>query len=330
MKTLIKALTITTVSILTGSILYGPKEAATLAKTLVSDIRQTVDEATSDAQQIKAAKIALTDDETRLTNAEASLNLSRNRARKAAADVVTAEDCVKISRSRLQALQPVLKGEVATFVLNGITHSRAEAETEARRLLGVLEGHQKELKLKTAISEQLKATIAGSEKLLAEARLQLDSDKARLAEAEVKLTVNNIAKELATPVGGLAGTRNRIMDELAKRVEVSDAQLFAASAVKNAGNFAWDAEVNSVVSAVDAAVGTAPAKPAEQLVPEPAKPEAPKPTAETKSSPAPVPAATSESAKPAVTRAEAVPGRFVSVPAVPFGSRVIVSSCGRY
>ena len=354
MKSFIKpivftATAVTAVAFAAGSMLFGPKETILRAKALITDVRQTVDASSSTSHLIKLANGQLAAAESRLQEAATTVKLFHNRADKVQSDVATLSDCVKITRARLESLQPVLKGEAQAFVLNGVNHNRSEAETEARRLLTVLEGHQNQLKLKTTEHEELRKAIASSENELGAARVEFDSARGRLAELELKISTEEAKAQVASAAANsrdslaaeLNGGFSRAMGELEKRLAGLQTanNRTVGSMAHSSGTIAWGAEPASLTDAVDAALGTrkVPSPSASQLTPDTAKPEGAKPSADAKAaenpkakpSAAPTAAAQPEPSKPAVSRSEIAPDRFANVPAPLLGNRVVITSCGR-
>lgn len=336
-------------SFIAGSVLFGPKETIQRAKALITGIRQTVDESASTSHLITLAKGQLAGAEIRLQEAATTVKLFRNRADKVQGDMGTLSDCVKVTHSRLELLQPVLKGETKSFVLNGVNHSRSEVEADARRLLTVLEGHQNQLKLKTVEHEELRKAIASSENELGAARVEFDGARGRLAELELKISTEEAKAQVASAATNsrdslaaeLNGGFSRAMGELEKRLAgLQTANNRTAGAMAHSsGTIAWGAEPVSLVDAVDNALGTrkVSSTPESQVTPGVAKPEAAKPSADAKPveapkatpSATPVTPANAEPAKPAVTSTKTLPDRFANVPAASLGNRILVSSCGR-
>jgi hypothetical protein len=344
MKLIVKSLSITAAILTAGAVLYGPSEACLRLKSLLSSVRQSVNSATPSSQLVEVARQQIAAADGRLQEAEATLRLFRSRADKTQSDVDWLNDCTKVTKARLGTLQPVLKGEVTFFTLNGVNHDRAEAETEARRLLTTLEAHQSQAKLKSSELAELRKAIATAENELGSARVEFDSAKGRLAALELQLQMEEAKAEVAAASGSARASIaeintgfSRSMGELEKRLatlQVKNESLTRGHS-PSAGTIAWGADTGSGVSAaVEAALAmpapaSAPTKPAAPATSAlaPAVPSAADATPGVRvAEPAPV--------KPTVSTTEHAPVSIATVTVAmpnPVETRYAVSSsCGRY
>ena len=248
-----------------GTLLFGTSDGRIRAGAAFASLRELITESSSDAHLISVAKLQLADADKKILGAEAKVKVFLGRAERLEGEVAKAKDCAKTMRDRLAKLQPVLKGESATFTLAGVNYTLPEVEREARALLGSLDRYEKTIQLKSLQSGEIRRAIAAGETALVAARSEFDAAQGRLAKLELELSTGSAVASIQKATGdmreSLAGglgsgfqSAMGTLDDRLARLQVANDR---ATASHGGGTIAWSAtEGTSLSSAVEAALGT--------------------------------------------------------------------------
>jgi len=263
-----------TAAVLLGLIsILGWSKVHSHGKAIVSEVREEINRLSPGEHEAERIRKLLDERDRQLLKQHVKVDSLERKAEKASEEAVEIGDEIEVEKSILERASSLLASDGEEFTIGGRTYSRSQVERDARAHLSSLANLRIRLENRQVIADDLmdavakqRTQIAGAERGVQEARVDLETLDLRLESAELQAIARSLTDDLRREgVGGY----DELSDSLESYISrVEEAEILAGvrtgshlegDLVDWSGSGAADASGSGdILALIDGALGRGP------------------------------------------------------------------------